>query len=136
MSEEKTSTSTRASCPHCQHTNQLDTLRLQQVVEKASINCEKCDGGMILASEEQLKRFERFGTIGVTFMLVIGLSALTVVISIALKWLGVIRVDTQLMTAGIATAVGAIALLLAKAANKFTFELQPAPAEQPPAQAE
>lgn len=136
MTEDNSSTSTRATCPHCQHTNQLDTFRLRQVLEKASVNCEKCDDLMILANEEQLKRFEKFGSTGIAFMLVMVASALTVVAAIALKWLGVIRGDTQMMTSLIATAVGAVSLLLAKSANEFTFELQPATTQQKQTQAE
>lgn len=136
MTEERTNTSTRASCPHCQHPGQLDTIQLQQLLEKTSIICEKCDGDMILASEEQLRRFEKFGNTGIAFMLVVVASALTVVVAIALKWLGVIRGDTQMMTSVIATAVGAISLLLAKSASEFTFELQPAPTQQKQTQAE
>lgn len=134
MSEDNTSTSTRATCPYCQHTGPLDTFRLQQVLEKTPINCEQCAGPMILTCEDQLKRFERLGSTGMAFMLVITLSAVTVVVAIALKWLGVIRGDTQLMTSVIATAVGVTTLLLAKATNEFTFELQapvPSSPEQP-----
>jgi ABC-type Zn2+ transport system substrate-binding protein/surface adhesin len=91
---------------------------------------------MVLASEEQLKRFEKFGSTGIAFMLVMVASALTVVVAIALKWLGVIRGDTQMMTSVIATAVGAVSLLLAKSASEFTFELQPASTQQKQTQAE
>ncbi|QKE65234.1 hypothetical protein HNE05_18355 [Aquipseudomonas campi] len=131
MSEDKTRTSTRATCPYCQHTSSLDTFRLQQVLGKTPIHCVKCDGPMILACEEQLKRFERLGSTGMVFMLVITLSAVTAVMAIALKWLGVIRGDTQLMTSAIATAVGVTTLLLAKATNEFTFELEPPPQSTP-----
>ncbi|MBB1518491.1 hypothetical protein [Aquipseudomonas guryensis] len=133
MSEDNTSTSTRATCPYCQHTGPLDAFQLQHVLKKTPINCEQCAGPMILACEDQLKRFERLGSTGMVFMLVITLSAVTVVVAIALKWLGVIRGDTQLMTSVIATAVGITTLFLAKATNEFTFELQ-APAPSSPEQ--
>ena len=133
MSEDNTSTSTRATCPYCQHTGPLDAFQLRQVLGSIPIHCEQCAGPMILACDDQLKRFERLGSTGMAFMLVITFSAVTVVVAIALKWLGVIRGDTQFMTSIIATAVGATTLLLAKATNEFTFELQ-APAAGNPEQ--
>lgn len=88
MNDKNASTSTRAACPHCQHISPRDTPRLQQLLEKTSLTCKKCNGDMVLASEEQLKRFEKFGSAGIAFMLVMVTSALTVVIAIVLKWLG------------------------------------------------
>lgn len=131
MSEDNASTSTRATCPYCQHTGPLDAFQLRQVLGSIPINCEQCAGSMILACEDQLKRFERLGSTGMAFMLVITLSAVTVVMAIALKWLGVIRGDTQLMTSVIATTVGVTTLLLAKSTNEFTFELEPPPQSTP-----
>ena len=133
MSEDNTSTSTRATCPYCQHTGPLDAFQLRQVLGSIPIHCEQCAGPMILACDDQLKRFERLGSTGMAFMLVITFSAVTVVVAIALKWLGVIRGDTQLMTSVIATAIGVTTLFLAKATNEFTFELQ-APAAGNPEQ--
>lgn len=121
-----TDSSITGVCPHCQETFALSGEQLTTLLGKSAIGCAGCNLPVQLSSPEEIKKFEAYGASGMLTIGMIGLAALAALVAVVLKWVGIIRFETQILISGGAIFLAWLIVTMAKKKVDMTLMLQSA----------